>query len=120
MIACARILIVEDEPIVAMCLEDMLSELGHATLGPASRVADGLALLENGPDAAILDINLSGERSDAIAHALAERGVPMVFATGYGTAPEGFGPDTPLLEKPYRLEQLRTALAAIGIGQVAT
>src|SRR5262245_16301848 len=109
----ARILVVEDEPIVAMCLEDMLDELGHATIGPASRVADGLALAESAaPDAAILDINLSGERSDAIAHALNARGVPLVFATGYGAPPDGFGPETPLLEKPYRLEQLRTALAS--------
>jgi CheY-like chemotaxis protein len=116
MIAPARILVIEDEPIVAMCLEDMLDTLGHATIGPAGRVAEGLALVEaSTPDAAILDINLSGERSDPIAHALVARGVPLVFATGYGAPPEGFGIETPLLEKPYRLEQLRAALAAIGI-----
>ncbi len=112
----ARILVVEDEPIVAMCLEDMLDALGHDTIGPASRLADGLALADIvEAEAAILDINLSGERSDAIAERLRTRGIPLVFATGYGAPPQGF-PDAPLLEKPYRLEQVEAALAAIGIG----
>ncbi|MCW3845645.1 response regulator [Sphingomonas sp. LB-2] len=97
-----RVLVVEDEPVVAMCLEDILEGLGCVTIGPASRLAEGLALAENEPiDVAILDINLGGEWSTRIAEALRARGVPFAFASGYGTCPEGFdGP--PMIEKPYR------------------
>ena len=107
-----RILVVEDEPIVAMCLEDMLDELGCVTIGPASRLADGLSLARGEAlDAAILDINLAGERSNAIAEALHARGIPFAFASGYGAAPEGFG--APMIEKPYRTGDIGDALAAL-------
>lgn len=96
------VLVVEDEPVVAMCLEDMLDSLGCAVLGPASRLADGLALAQTSTmDAAILDINLGGERSTAIARTLRDRGVPFAFASGYGSPPEGFE-GLPMIEKPYR------------------
>jgi len=97
-----RILVVEDEPVVAMCLEDILEALGCIIVGPASRLAEGLALAEEGAiDAAILDINLGGERSTGIAESLRAQSIPFAFASGYGAAPEGFeGP--PLIEKPYR------------------
>lgn len=106
-----RILIVEDEPVVAMCLEDMLDLLGHVAIGPAGRLSEGLALAESAAfDAAILDINLGGERSTAIAEALRRRGVPFAFASGYGAGPEGFE-SAPLIPKPYRLADLEAALA---------
>jgi CheY-like chemotaxis protein len=106
-----RVLVVEDEPVVAMCLEDILEELGCVTIGPASRLCEGLALAEQGGlDAAILDINLGGERSTAIARALQARRIPFAFASGYGAAPEGFGEAIPLIEKPYREAEIATAL----------
>jgi len=109
----ARVLVVEDEPVVAMCLEDILEALGCVTVGPASRLCEGMALAEaGGIDAAILDINLGGERSTGIAQALLGQGVPFAFASGYGAAPEGFeGP--PLIEKPYREADIVAALTAM-------
>ena len=98
-----RVLVVEDEPVVAMCLEDILDGLGCITIGPASRLAEGLALaLAGGLDAAILDINLGGERSTAIAEALRSQAIPFAFASGYGACPDGFENCTLLIEKPYR------------------
>ncbi|MEP9357664.1 response regulator [Sphingomonas sp. KR3-1] len=112
-----RILVVEDEPVVAMYLEDLLDALGCETIGPASRLADGLALAEAGGfDAAILDINLGGERSTPIAETLRAHGVPFAFASGYGNPPEGFGESVPMLEKPYREAQVASALEQI-LGQ---
>ena len=110
-----RILVVEDEPVVAMCLEDILEGLGCVTIGPASRLAEGLALAEaSGLDAAILDINLGGgDRSIAIAETLRRRHVPFVFASGYGAPPEGFGETTPLIEKPHREAEVVGALRAL-------
>jgi DNA-binding response OmpR family regulator len=107
----ARVLVVEDEPVVAMCLEDMLDSFGCVTIGPASRLEEGLALAQaGGIDAAILDINLGGERSNAIAEVLQAQRVPIAFASGYGTTPEGFGEEIPLLEKPYREAEVRATL----------
>lgn len=109
-----RVLVVEDEPVVAMYLEDLLEGLGCETIGPASRLADGLALAEgNGFDVAILDINLGGERSTPIAEALRTRGVPFAFASGYGAPPEGFGDEVPMIEKPYREAQIAAALGRL-------
>jgi DNA-binding NarL/FixJ family response regulator len=108
-----RVLVVEDEPVVAMCLEDMLEELDCETIGPAMRLAEGLALAESEAiEAAILDINLAGERSTPIAEALRRRGVPFAFASGYGTAPEGFE-TLPLIEKPYRTTDIDAALRTL-------
>ncbi len=108
-----RVLVVEDEPVVAMCLEDILDMLGCEIVGPAGRLAEGLALAEQEDlGAAILDINLAGERSIPIAEALRRRGVPFAFASGYGAAPEGFE-TLPMIEKPYRATDIDTALRAI-------
>jgi CheY-like chemotaxis protein len=109
-----RVLVVEDEPVVAMCLEDILEGLGCITIGPASRLTEGLALAEaGGLDAAILDINLGGERSNAIAETLLGQAVPFAFASGYGACPEGFDCDTPMIEKPYREAEVVAALARL-------
>jgi DNA-binding NarL/FixJ family response regulator len=108
-----RVLVVEDEPIVAMCLEDMLDALGCVIVGPASRLAEGLALAESAEiDVAILDINLDGERSTTIAECLRARGVPFAFASGYENPPEGVG-KTVMIGKPYRDEDVRAALEAL-------
>jgi len=109
-----RVLVVEDEPVVAMYLEDLLDALGCVIIGPASRLADGLELAEQGLfDVAILDINLGGERSTPIAEALRARGLPFAFASGYGVPPEGFGAEVPMIEKPYREAQVAGALGRL-------
>jgi CheY-like chemotaxis protein len=109
-----RVLVVEDEPVVAMCLEDILDALGCVPVGPAGRLSEGLALAESEPlDAAILDINLAGERSTPIAEMLRARGVPFAFASGYGSAPEGFAGKVPLIEKPYGERDVEVALRAL-------
>jgi CheY-like chemotaxis protein len=109
-----RVLVVEDEPVVAMCLEDILEGLGCVTVGPASRLAEGLTLAQaGGLDAAILDINLGGERSTAIAQTLRDDQVPFVFASGYGNPPDGFAEAMPILEKPYREADVIAALVRL-------
>lgn len=82
-----RLLVVEDEALVAMLIEDTLVDLGCIVIGPAGSIGQARALLEREPvDGALLDVNLGGgERSDVLADALAARNVPFVFVTGYGT-----------------------------------
>jgi CheY-like chemotaxis protein len=81
-----RVLVVEDEMIVAWLLQDMLADLGCAVVGPAARVAQALAMIDaEAIDAAVLDVNLNGQKSYPVADALAARGVPFVFSTGYET-----------------------------------
>ena len=80
-----RVLVVEDEILIGMLLEDMLGELGYAIAATASRVDEAAALARDGEfDAAILDVNLNGQDVYPVADILAARGIPFVFATGYG------------------------------------
>jgi CheY-like chemotaxis protein len=107
-----RILIVEDEMLVAMNIEDMLLDLGHEVAGLASRLAPALALAaEADIDAAVLDVNLAGEQSFPVADLLDKRGIPFLFATGYGLAgiEERYRGRT-VLQKPFRLGDLGAAL----------
>jgi CheY-like chemotaxis protein len=79
-----RVLLVEDEMIVAWLLEDMLADLGCAVVGPATSVNQALAMIDaEAIDVAVLDVNLNGQMSYPIADALAARGMPFVFSTGY-------------------------------------
>ena len=107
-----RVLVVEDEALVAMLVEDALLDAGASVIGPAATVAEALALLEREtPDAAVLDLNLAGETSTPVADALAARGVPFVVATGYGA--DGLPPghaSVPVLAKPYDPDDLTAAL----------
>ena len=110
-----RVLLVEDETLVAMLLEDMIADLGGTVLRSASRVARALEYVHDTSldfDLAVLDVNLAGEEAFPIATALAQRGVPFAFSTGYGNA--GL-PDTwrsrPTLQKPFTLDQVTTVLA---------
>lgn len=106
-----RVLVVEDEPIVAMMIEDMLTEMGAEVVGPASTLDRALALAAaNELDAALLDVNLGDERSHGVARLLAERKVPFVFATGYGDAGSDAFADAAVIQKPYREEQLAAVL----------
>lgn len=117
MITGLRILVVEDEPLVAMMIEDMLAEMGHVIARVASRLEDGLDAAAGGEfDAAVLDVNLGGESSFEIAERLRDRAIPFVFATGYGSAGvlDRFS-GTPVLHKPFRDDELARALERVAI-----
>jgi DNA-binding response OmpR family regulator len=109
-----RILVVEDEALVAAMLEDMLDELGATVLGPAATIARGMSMARHEAiDAAVLDINVRGERIDAIAAALRERSIPILFTTGYREGSSSLTLGARVLEKPYKLEDLKRALATL-------
>lgn len=107
------ILVVEDEMLLAMLFEDVLTDLGYRTI-MAARVAKALQLAATASiDGAILDVNVAGETVYPVAEELSRRGVPFVFATGYG-AP-GLRADyqnRPILSRPFRTEALKRILAA--------
>jgi CheY-like chemotaxis protein len=108
-----RILVVEDEAVVGMMLEDMLADLDAVCVGVAASVPEALALLDRERvDAAILDLNLRGERSTPVAEWLSARAIPFAFATGYGDAsPETAG--APTLAKPYTQTDLSDLLSQL-------
>ena len=101
-----RVLVIEDESLVAMLLETILEDMGCAVVGPESNIDDGLtaATTEGGLDAALLDVNVAGREVFPVAEALKARGVPFVFSTGYGEAglPEHWRghPRSPLPKAP--------------------
>jgi PAS domain S-box-containing protein len=110
----ARVLIVEDAVLLALELETGLSEAGATVLGPAYELSEAMALLDQPIDAAVLDANLNGRSVAPVAQVLSERGVPFVFATGYGEAggpPAGF--DAPIIRKPYDVTQVAAAVAML-------
>lgn len=98
-----RILLLEDQAMIALLLEDWLMELSCVPVGPARSVAQALALIEaEALDGAILDVSLEGEDCYAAAERLRAKAIPFVFATGHGAA--GIKPSfhgTPVLAKPF-------------------
>ncbi|NLR71307.1 response regulator [Novosphingobium sp. ERN07] len=112
MIEGKRILVVEDEFIVAAMLCDVLEDAGAVPLGPVGRVKEAMeAVSSGGIDAVVLDWNLAGEPSLPIAAALTEHGIPFVIATGYGSVEAPFN-DRPILGKPYVSGHLLDKLGA--------
>ncbi len=107
-----RVLILEDEMLVAMLLEDLLMDLGHSVAATAGSIRQALDAIAKLPvDLAILDVNLPDGRSDAVADALLARNIPFLFATGYGA--QGVAEDyrqAPVIQKPYDEEGLRHAI----------
>jgi CheY-like chemotaxis protein len=107
-----RVLVVEDESLIAMLVEDGLETLGYEVVGPVGTVDAALRIVEQTPfDLALLDINLGGKQSFPIAEALESRGIPYVFLTGYDRSSlplafqHRFG-----LQKPFRMSALQQAL----------
>ncbi len=114
MLAGRKVLVVEDEPLVAMMVEDMLIDLGCTVIGPAMQLSEGLRLAETAElDAAVLDINLNGGRSFPIADALEARGIPFLFATGYGGGEALEGRQDPVIQKPYQMDRLAEMLTSL-------
>ncbi|WEK56653.1 MAG: response regulator [Candidatus Brevundimonas phytovorans] len=108
-----RVLVIEDESLVAMLLETILEDMGCAVVGPESNIDDGLvaATTEGALDAALLDVNVAGREVFPVAEALRARGVPFVFSTGYGEAglPENWR-GHPTIQKPFTEGAIRDAL----------
>ena len=108
-----RVLVVEDESLVAMLLETILEDMGCSPVGPVATVDEGLAMVaaETSLDAALLDVNVAGREVFPIAEALKARGVPFIFSTGYG---EGGLPDAwrgqATVQKPFTESAIRDAL----------
>jgi two-component SAPR family response regulator len=109
-----RILVVEDEFLVAEYLGEILRSAGAQVLGPLGRVAEALAFVEankDGMDAVVLDVNLHGQPSFPIADLLVRHGIRFVFTTGYdGAAIDAAYRNYPRCEKPFCAEALLAAL----------
>ncbi|MBV8450341.1 MAG: response regulator [Hyphomicrobiales bacterium] len=113
-VAGRRVFLIEDESLVAMLIEEALTELGCEIAGVASRFGEAMEKAKSlSFDVAILDVNLNGEQTFPIAEILLDRGVPFVFATGYG-ATDLAAPlqDVPVLAKPFQQHDLERALCA--------
>lgn len=113
-----RILIVEDEYFIASDLKRVMAETNAVTIGPVGDPATGLIMAREGHlDAAVLDVNLAGDTSFAIADALAERGIPYLFVTGYDewALPVRYR-GTPRLIKPVHMGGVIAAIEALLAG----
>ena len=110
----ARVLIVDDEPLIAMLAQDWLEDLGHQTVGPAHDLKTALSLTQEPLDAAILDVSLGPDKSYEVARQLRAHAVPFAFATGHapGAAVGEFG-DALTLPKPYSFETFSGVVAAL-------
>jgi CheY-like chemotaxis protein len=111
-----RILVVEDEMLIGMLLEDMLTDMGHEVAAVVPRLKDALTAVERESfDLAVLGVHLHGESAFPVADALIAKGVPFIFATGYG---ERGLPDSyrgrPVLQKPFARDDLDRLLKTIG------
>jgi CheY-like chemotaxis protein len=110
-----KVLVVEDEFLVASLLQDMLESAGCIVAGPIPRVPEALEAADCGDyDLAVLDINVGGDRIYPVADALSRRHVPFVFVTGYasGALPEQYA-GRPRLCKPFRMAELLRALSGL-------
>jgi CheY-like chemotaxis protein len=110
----ARILIVDDEPLIALMVEDWLLELGHAPIGPAHDLAGALSLAQTQLDAAIIDVSLGKDTGYPVARALAAKKVPFAFATGHASAaPDPSFRPRAILNKPFAFDVFRSAVDAM-------
>jgi CheY-like chemotaxis protein len=107
-----RVLAIEDEVLILMMIEGMLADLGCVSVASATTVGSAVAMVEAGVfDVAMLDMNLNGDSSISVAHALARRGVPFIFSTGNSLDEvwDGFV-DRIVLRKPFRFDELAGSL----------
>lgn len=109
----ARVLLVEDETLIAMMAEEMLMTLGASVVGPARTLDEAKELAQSANfDVALLDVNLREARVDPVVALLRERRIPFVLATGYGASAADL-PDAPIIEKPYTEERLQSVLSTV-------
>jgi len=109
------ILIVEDEPLIAMMLEDFIQSLGHEVSGNCDSVGSALAEIARADfDLAILDVNLKGESVWPVAAALRAKGIPFVLATGgHVDPPPAEFDNVPTIEKPYTIDRVTPIIEAV-------
>jgi CheY-like chemotaxis protein len=115
-----RVLVVEDELMIRMLLEGMLTDLGHTVAAEAGSIDEAVTLAKQGEfDIAILDVNLNGKPITPVVEILIARGVPFVFASGYGQrgVPEPYRA-SPTLQKPFQVEALAQAIDAAALKPV--
>jgi CheY-like chemotaxis protein len=119
-IAGKRVLVVEDELMIRMLLEGMLTDLGHTVAAEAGGIEQAVMIAKKGDfDVAVLDVNLNGNPVTPVVEILVERGVPFVFASGYGQRglPEAYR-TIPTLQKPFQADALAEAIeAAVSLTQ---
>jgi CheY-like chemotaxis protein len=108
------VLIVEDEPLIAMMLEDFLDSLGHRIAGTCETVREALTKVEEGGfDVAIIDVHLKGDHVWPVADKLREKGIPFILATGgHISPPPAEHENAPVLNKPYTIDSIEPALDA--------
>lgn len=116
-----RVLIVEDEMLIALMLQDMLQDAGMVVEGVANSLPSGLDLARKSQaQVAILDVNLNGEEAYPIADVLRSRGIPFIFSTGYGADNlRGDYEMAPQLMKPYQQDLLSAAIAQALAGRAS-
>ena len=110
-----RVLIVEDELMIRMLLEGMLTDLGHSVAAEAGGLDEAISLAKQAEfDLAVLDVNLNGTPVTPVVEILVERGVPFIFASGYGQRglPEAYR-TAPILQKPFQADALEKAIQAV-------
>ena len=115
-----RVLVVEDEMLVLIMIEDMLADLGCQSVTSAATVDKALALIDaQAFDVALLDMNLNGNDSHAVAEVLSARGVPFVYSTGNTgqSVRDGYS-DRPVLKKPFKYEELAAILARLKLAPI--
>ena len=111
-VAGKRVLVVEDELMIRMLLDGMLTDLGHTVAAEAGGIDEAVALAQKGTfDVAVLDVNLNGQPVTPVVEILLERGVPFIFASGYGQrgVPEAYRA-IPTLQKPFQADALAQAI----------
>ena len=114
-LAGSRVLVVEDDMMIALYVEEVLQSLGCLVIGPVSKLAAALQVAgDEDLDAAVLDINIRGGQVFPVAERLASRGIPFAFASGYGdwALPEAFR-NQPRLTKPFTIHELETRVNAL-------
>ena len=113
-----RVLIIEDDSLVAMSVGDMLSDLGCSVIGSAGSLTQAFEMVDAGGfDFALLDVNLRGQEVFPVAEVLTQQGIPFAFASGYGRAglPDEFR-TRPIVSKPFQMTELSTVLSS-ALGQ---
>jgi CheY-like chemotaxis protein len=110
-----RVLVVEDEALIAMFIEDIVEQSGHVVAARASNIGEALRLAGTADfDVALLDLNLGGQRAHAVPVVLAARGKPFAFVTGYGEAGVLTSFDAPLVGKPFEPAHIEAVLRLLG------
>jgi chemotaxis family two-component system sensor kinase Cph1 len=109
-----RVLVVEDDSLIALVMTDQITELGYRVVGPACTMAEARHLAQTAAiDGALLELNLNGVLSEEIADILSRRKIPFVFITGYNRPPAGAYADVGVLHKPFELIGLARAIEGV-------